>query len=116
IAEKILTETEPLPLDWAVDGTTGYDFMNLVNGLFVDGASERRLTDIFTGFTGRAAAFSQLEYASKKMIMQDALAGEINALAHRLERLSEANRHTRDFTLNGLAYALREVVACLPIY
>ncbi len=116
VAEKILSETEPLPLDWAVYGTTGYDFMNLVNSLFVDNAYEDDLSAIFTEFTGRSAGFSQLEYASKIRTMQNALASEINALAHRLERLSEANRHTRDFTLNGLLYALREVIACLPIY
>ncbi len=116
VAEKILSETEPLPLDWAVYGTTGYDFMNLVNSLFVDNALEDQLSAIFTNFTGRAATFSQLEYNSKRLTMQNALASEINALARRLERLSEANRHTRDFTLNGLLYALREVIACLSIY
>ncbi|HVU11208.1 MAG TPA: malto-oligosyltrehalose synthase, partial [Phototrophicaceae bacterium] len=116
VAEKILSETEPLPLDWAVDGTTGYDFMNLVNGLFVDNASEARLSQIFADYTGRSATFNRLEYVSKKMIMEGALASEINALAHRLERLSEHNRHTRDFTLNLLLTGLREVIACLPIY
>ncbi len=116
VAEKILSETEPLPLDWAVYGTTGYDFMNLTNSLFVDSAAEDRLSKIFSDFTHRSASFSQLEYTSKKMTMHEALAGEINLLAHRLERLSEQNRHTRDFTLNGLLHALREVIACLPIY
>lgn len=116
VAEKILSETEPLPLEWAVDGTTGYDFMNMVNSLFLDNASEARLSSVFADFTGRAAAFSQLEYASKKKTMQESLAGEINLLARRLTRISEGNRHTRDFTLNSLRNALREVVACLSIY
>ena len=115
-AEKILSEMEPLPRDWAVDGTTGYDFMSLVNNLFVNNRDEAELTRIFTEFTARPASFSQLEYTSKKLTMSNALASEINALAHRLERLSEHNRHTRDFTLNGLLNALREVIACLPIY
>ncbi len=116
VAEKILSETEPLPLEWAVDGTTGYDFMNLVNGLFVDNAAEARLSQIFADFTGRSGTVNRLEYVSKKMIMEEALASEINSLAHRLERLSEHNRHTRDFTLNLLLIGLREVIACLPIY
>jgi (1->4)-alpha-D-glucan 1-alpha-D-glucosylmutase len=116
VAEKILSETEPLPLEWAVDGTTGYDFMNMVNSLLLDDASEARLSRVFADFTGRAAAFSQLEYASKKKTMQESLAGEINLLARRLTRISEGNRHTRDFTLNSLRNALREVVACLSIY
>ena len=116
VAEKILTEMEPLPLDWTVDGTTGYDFMSLVNNLFINSRDEAELTRIFSEFTGRSANFSQLEYASKKQTMSTALASEINALAHRLERLSEHDRRTRDFTLNGLLHALREVIACLPIY
>src|SRR5262249_28314888 len=36
VAEKILSKGEVLPADWAVDGTTGYDFLNAVNGVFVD--------------------------------------------------------------------------------
>jgi len=116
VAEKILSEMEPLPLAWAVDGTTGYDFMSLVNNLFVNSRDEADLTRIFVNFTARSANFSQLEYTSKKLTMSNSLASEINALGHRLERLSEHNRHARDFTLNGLLHALREVIACLPIY
>ncbi|MBI1255838.1 MAG: malto-oligosyltrehalose synthase [Chloroflexi bacterium] len=116
VAEKILSEMEPLPLNWTVDGTTGYDFMSLVNNLFINSRDEAELTRIFSEFTGRSANFDQLEYASKKQTMSTALASEINALAHRLERLSEHDRHTRDFTLNGLLHVLREVIACLPIY
>ncbi len=117
VVEKILSETEPLPRDWAVYGTTGYDFMNLVNGIFVNRTAEVEFNAIYDGFTGNAdVPFSDRNYRSKKMTMLDSLASEINSLAHQLERLAEKNRHTRDFTLNGLMYALREVIACLPIY
>ena len=116
VAEKILSETEPLPLEWAVDGTTGYDFLNMVNSLFVDGRSEAALTRIFSEFTGRVTILNQLEYTSKQATMRESLAGEINLLARRLEKLSEGNRRTRDFTLGGLRSALRDVIACLPIY
>jgi (1->4)-alpha-D-glucan 1-alpha-D-glucosylmutase len=60
--------------------------------------------------------FSQLEYSSKQATMQMSLAGEVNLLTRRLTRLSEGNRHTRDFTFSGLRHALREIIACLPIY
>ena len=117
VVEKILSETEPLPRDWAVYGTTGYDFMNLVNGIFVNSASEAEFSTIYDSFTGSGdVSFSERDYGSKKITMQDSLASEINSLAHQLERLAEKNRHTRDFTLNGLMYALREVIACLSIY
>ncbi len=116
IVEKILSETEPLPRNWAVYGTTGYDFMNLVNGIFVDHDAEPAMNKVYGGFTGMNPTFADMETDSKRKIMRDALSSEVNSLAHQLERLSEHNRHTRDFTLNGLRHALREVMACLSIY
>lgn len=116
VAEKILTETEPLPRDWLVSGTTGYDFMNQVNGLFVDARNEAAFDRLYTAFVGRELNFQELVYAAKRMIMRESLASEINSLAHQLERLAEGNRHYRDFTLNGLLEAIREFMACLGIY
>lgn len=116
VAEKILTENEPLPRDWAVMGTTGYDFAAQVNGLFVDASNEAAFSEIYGDFTVNRRRFSELEHQMKLKIMRESLAGEINALAHDLERLSQRNRRYRDFTLNGLRTALREVIASLPIY
>jgi (1->4)-alpha-D-glucan 1-alpha-D-glucosylmutase len=116
VAEKILGEGEALPRDWAVDGTTGYDFLNAVNGLFVDGGNAERLERVYADFSGAQLAFEPLVNASKKMIMQVSMASEINSLSHQLDRLAERNRRYRDFTLNTLTDALREVVACLPVY
>ena len=48
--------------------------------------------------------------------MRLSLAGEINMLAHMLDRLSEKNRWYRDFTLNALTDAVREIIACFPVY
>ena len=116
IAEKILCEGESLPGDWAVCGTTGYDFLNAVNGLFVDGRNRRALERIYNHFTGSQIHFGNLVNSTKKMIMLISMASEVNALSHQLERLSEKNRGYRDFTLNSLTFAIREVVACLPVY
>jgi (1->4)-alpha-D-glucan 1-alpha-D-glucosylmutase len=116
VAEKILAEGELLPADWAVDGTTGYDFLNAVNGLFVDADSREAFDRIYQTFTGQAAAYDQRVSSAKKMTMLVSMASEINALAHQLDRIAERNRRCRDFTLNSLAFALREVIACLPVY
>lgn len=116
VVEKILETHEPLPEHWLVHGTTGYDFLRVLNGIFVDQENERRLTDIYARFTGRREAFADLVYQSKKLIMQVALSSEINVLAHQLDRLSETDRHSRDFTLNSLTHALREIIACFPVY
>jgi (1->4)-alpha-D-glucan 1-alpha-D-glucosylmutase len=116
VAEKILAQGERLPPDWAVEGTTGYDFLNAVNGLFVDGEGREAFDRIYRSFTGAAADYDQLVSSAKKMTMLVSMASEINALAHQLDRIAERNRRCRDFTLNGLTFALREVIACLPVY
>ena len=116
VGEKILSEGEALPSDWAIHGTTGYDFLNEVNGLFVDGNNRAAFDKVYRDFIGSSVNFNSLINSTKKMIMLVSMAGEMNALAHQLDRISEKNRWYRDFTLNGLTFALREVIACLPIY
>jgi (1->4)-alpha-D-glucan 1-alpha-D-glucosylmutase len=116
VVEKILSARERLPEHWPVHGTTGYDFLAVLNGIFVEQDNEKRLTDIYTRFTRTRTDFAELVYESAKLIMQVALSSEINVLAHQLDRLSEKNRHSRDFTLNSLTHALREIIACFPVY
>ena len=116
LAEKILSGTESLPEDWAVAGTTGYDFVNEVNGIFVDARNRRALDKLYTDVAGPQPAFANLVNAKKKEIMLVSLASEVNTLSHLLDRITERNRHYRDFTLNGLTFALREVIAALPVY
>ncbi len=116
VAEKILAHHEHLPPEWLVHGTTGYDFANLVNNLFVDKGSERRMGRIYRRFTSMSEDFDTILYNCKKQIMRLALASELNVLANRLDKLSERNWQTRDFTLNNLREALSEVAACFPVY
>ncbi|HEY8555284.1 MAG TPA: malto-oligosyltrehalose synthase [Burkholderiales bacterium] len=116
VVEKILASHEHLPAGWPVHGTTGYDFANLVNGLFVDEAAEEELTRIYARFIGRTIDFDALLADRKRMIMRTALSSELNVLANHLNRLSEADWYARDFTLNALRHALREVVAFFPVY
>ncbi len=115
VAEKVLSDGEPLPPDWAVDGTTGYDFLNAVNGLFVAGDHREAFDQIYRSFAG-SVDYRQMVNSTKKMIMLVSMASEINALAHQLDRIAERNRRYRDFTLNSLTFALREVIACLGVY
>lgn len=116
VAEKILCRGESLPKDWAICGSTGYDFLNDLNGLFVEVGNAKAFDRIYGYFIGTAIDFHNLVNSSKKMIMLISLASEINALSHQLERISEKNRLYRDFTLNSLTFAMREVIACLPVY
>jgi (1->4)-alpha-D-glucan 1-alpha-D-glucosylmutase len=116
LAEKILAKDEPLPEDWTVHGTTGYDFMTAVGGIFVDASQRRRFDDLYARFIGRRLDFHDLVYESKRRIMSLSLASEINVLAWQLNNLSERDRRFRDFTLYALRDALREVIACFPVY
>ncbi|MBI1993856.1 MAG: malto-oligosyltrehalose synthase [Deltaproteobacteria bacterium] len=116
VAEKILSKEEPLPDDWAVYGTTGYDFLNQVNSIFVRRASRRAFAKIYRDFIAAEVNFRDLANSTKKMVMLISLASEVNTLSHQLDRISERNRHYRDFTLNSLTFAIREVIACLSVY
>ncbi len=116
VVEKILEGDERLPEDWPVHGTTGYDFMNLVGGLLLDPAAGPRLERFYRSFVRELDSYEEILYQAKRLIMRTALAGELNVLANQLNRISEGDRHTCDFTLNNLRYALREIVACFPVY
>ncbi len=116
LAEKILASYEHLPEDWPIHGTTGYEFVNLVNGLFVYGPSEREMDRLYRRYIGRTLDFDELLYDRKKLVMKITLSSELNVLANQLNNISESDRHTRDFTLTALRDALMEVVACFPVY
>jgi (1->4)-alpha-D-glucan 1-alpha-D-glucosylmutase len=116
LIEKILAPFERLPEDWAVHGTTGYEFANAVNGLFICQENEKEFTRIYEKFIGKKVDFNALCYESKKLIMKTALNSELNVLTHQLHRLSKAHWGYQDFTLHNLRSALIEVVACFPVY
>jgi len=121
LAEKILSEREPLPPDWAVDGTTGYDFLSVVTGLFINRANQRAFDRLYANFIAgeeppEQLKFGELVHASKQRIMRSALASEMNSLSHQLARITEKSRRYRDFTLRGITNALREVIACMDVY
>jgi len=118
VVEKILEPGEALPNDWAVHGTVGYEFARVTTGLFVDGAHQRAFDDLYTriGGEGRRHPFAAVAYEAKDVMLRTALASEMNVLARALNRISEQNRRTRDFTLSALRNALREVIAAFPVY
>ena len=116
VVEKILGVREVLRDEWPVDGTSGYDFLNLLNGLFVDAANHRALTRVYRDWTQDLRTFADVVYDSKRLIMQVSLASEVHMLAYQLDRLAQQHRRSRDFTLSSLRYALEEVIASFPVY
>lgn len=116
VAEKIVTGDENLRPQWAIEGTTGYGFLNYVNGLFVDASHKEALRRLYRRFTGWTEEYRDLVYNSKRLILQVSMSSELNILARQLDRVSEQHRWSRDFTLENLRDTLREVVTCFPVY
>jgi len=115
-AEKILAPGEALDPHWCVDGTSGYEFLNDVNRVFVDPRGAAALRLFYESFTGKRAPSETVAYASRKVIMATSMASELNVLSGLLNRISETDRRTRDFTRQSLLRALSEIVACFPVY
>ena len=116
VVEKILSGAEALPEVWPVHGTTGYDFTNDAIGILVDASAERAITTAYHKFIGHTQNFGHLVYAKKRLVMRLSLANDVNVLGAMLDRLSEKNRWFRDFTLDALTLAVRETIACFPVY
>jgi (1->4)-alpha-D-glucan 1-alpha-D-glucosylmutase len=116
VAEKILARGERMPEAWPVHGTTGYDFLNEVNGLFVDPAGAAPLEALRRRLAARRTDFKEEAIERKRLVATSLMASELQMLAHRLDRTSEDDRRTRDFTLTELLQALIEFVAQFPVY
>ncbi|HEX3724657.1 MAG TPA: hypothetical protein VHV08_00375, partial [Pirellulales bacterium] len=89
---------------------------NLLNGLFVDRQGCYALRSSYARFIGQSDTFARVLYDSKRTILATSLSSELYTLSHRLDRISEQHRFSRDFTRLSLYRGLREVVACFPIY
>lgn len=116
VVEKILAHHEKLRDDWPIAGTTGYDFLNRLNGVFVEPDGEEPLTRIYHRFIGETLDFERICLDAKKQAMDEELASELRVLANEFNRMTEGSWLTRDYTLVGLREALRQIVACFPVY
>ncbi|PYQ59476.1 MAG: malto-oligosyltrehalose synthase, partial [Acidobacteria bacterium] len=116
VIEKILEPGEPLRESWPVEGTTGYDFLGRVGGLLVDPEGEGPLTELYTELTGQSADWPELVREKKLLVLGDLLASDVNRLAEVFLEVCERHRRHRDYTRFELRQAIRDVVACFPVY
>lgn len=116
IVEKILDRREELPLMWQVEGTVGYEYLNILNGLFIKQSNEKKITEIYEKFIGFNLNFDEIVYLSKKLCTHYEMVSEVASLGLALDRLSENSRNFRDFTRYDLTQALAEVIASFPVY
>ena len=116
LVEKILARNETLPDDWPVSGTTGYEYLNAANGVFVDAARAAEVERIYTDFTGKDARFPDVSYQKKKLVMNTLLGVEMRSLGRQLGELAAQDRYARESPRASLLEALIETTACLPVY
>jgi (1->4)-alpha-D-glucan 1-alpha-D-glucosylmutase len=116
IVEKILGTDEGLSSLWAVQGTTGYDFLNMLNGLFCKEENGRKFNKIYYTFTGFKTSYETILYEKKKLVIEKDMAGDVDNLAHLLKRIASKDRYGNDITLYGIKRAIIEVLAFFPVY
>ena len=116
VVEKILTGGEKTPVDWPVFGTTGYDFLNNLNELFVDSEGIAILEEIYARLSGYRSDFTSLLRSRKRFVIKEMFAGEMDNLVRQLVYLAGENRYGRDITQEALNQALIETTACLRVY
>ena len=116
VAEKILEPGEKFRNDWPIDGTTGYDYLNQAGGLFVDSDNEGRFNEIYANFTGEPTDYAAVCRDKKHRVLRDLLGSDVNRLTALLTEICESHRDQRDYTRHDVLRAIREVVACFPVY
>ncbi len=116
IGEKILEAGEWLRESWPIQGTSGYDFLNVCNALLVHGPGLREFSQIYAEFTQDQADFQTVAHEKKLNVEHDALGSDVNRLASLFVEICESNRDRRDYTRAEIRRSLREVAACFSIY
>lgn len=116
IVEKILQPGEELPEDWPVSGTTGYDYTNQANGIFVNPDGARQIEEIYSNFIGRRQDFADVLYQKKKLVMNTLLGVEMRTLGRHLAEIAAVDRYARELDRARLRETLIEVTACMKVY
>lgn len=116
VVEKVLEPGEALRETWPVAGTTGYEFLNLAGGLFIDPAGEAEMTGFYASFTGEGRSWADVARESRHLVMRELLGSDLSRLTALLVRICERHRRHRDHTRHDLHEAVREIVASLPVY
>ena len=116
VAEKILQPGESLRKDWPIEGTTGYDFLNICNGLLMHPDGLRELTDVYRNFIGEPVEFESLARNMKLNVEREALGSDVNRLTSLFVEICENHRDHRDHTRAEIRRAIREIASCFSVY
>ncbi|WP_025762323.1 malto-oligosyltrehalose synthase [Dyadobacter tibetensis] len=116
VVEKILEHGEMLPESWPVEGTTGYEFLALVNNLLTQSRQERKFTDFYNRFIQSDEAPQSLQIEKKRMILQEHMGGELDNLFEYLNTLLLVPEGFKEEDFSILKEALGEMLVYCPVY
>jgi (1->4)-alpha-D-glucan 1-alpha-D-glucosylmutase len=114
VVEKILEPDESLPANWPVQGTTGYDFCNCVNGIFVRRKNEQTFTDVYQDFLNKPVHYDELLIEKKRMICEKYMSGDINNLVHLLK--IAAQNYKNELNIKNIRQAIIEIICAFNVY
>ncbi|MEV8532153.1 malto-oligosyltrehalose synthase [Streptomyces sp. NPDC051211] len=106
VVEKILAREEPLPPSWPVAGTTGYDALHRVDGVFVDPAGAELLAARYREATG-SPGWTEVAQECAASVLDTDLAAELEILY----RLAAAPGGDSE-----LGVAVRALLLAYPVY
>ena len=115
VAEKILEPGEMLR-PWALSGTTGYEMLNLIDGVFVDGDNEKTFDRMYREVAGFHETYDEALLAAKRQVLLESFSSELESLVSDMKRIADANRLTRDYSVNALRVALGDLICAFPVY
>lgn len=113
--EKILSTGEKLP-PWPVAGTTGYEVLAAISGLFIRPASEATLTELYNELSGEVDSFAREAHAAKLDVLGELFASDVTRLLDLLIRVLARFPEVRDTSRDEARRALTELLACMPVY
>jgi (1->4)-alpha-D-glucan 1-alpha-D-glucosylmutase len=116
VAEKILEPGEALPPEWPVAGTSGYDRLALISGLFVQPEAAAPLTASYGSLTGAPTDWDEVVASARAHAVSEILAADVTRLSALLVEICEGRRDQRDRTRHELHEALQDLLAAFPVY
>jgi (1->4)-alpha-D-glucan 1-alpha-D-glucosylmutase len=116
VVEKILQPGERLHDSWPVQGTTGYDFLNLVLGLFIDPRSEKALSDFYALFAGEGRPYAAVLAEKKDLVLRELFGSDLNRLTNLMMAICQRRRRHRDYMREEVQQALARIITAFPVY
>ncbi len=109
VVEKILGVGEALPASWPVDGTSGYEALREIQGVFVDPDGAGLLTQFAAEHTGRKESLHEAEHAARLEVARTILAAEVGRIRREWAAAPEAGAAPTDD-------AVAELLCAFPVY